>query len=149
MLAIFTTACILAVREGWKRKKRIPTQRYADGAQWPEVPIFREGGAVLTAKERARNNIPILATLLVGYVAPLCALLAPCRTKKRLPKIDRLFRARSYMLPIHRILKTRFQSIAPKKSCEFQKCPVVWHKTLVFKEKTAMPQIKCPTQSSV
>jgi hypothetical protein len=56
----------------------------------------------LAFKERARNNIPILAAffsalaaLLVGYVAPLCALLAPCRTKKRLPKIDRLFRARS------------------------------------------------------
>lgn len=50
MMAIVTTAYILAVREGWKRKKRVPAQRYADGAEWPEVSIFREGLAVLTAK---------------------------------------------------------------------------------------------------
>lgn len=50
MMAIVTTAYILAIREGWKRKKHIPTQHYADGSEWPEVSIFREGLALLTAK---------------------------------------------------------------------------------------------------
>lgn len=50
MMAIVTTAYILAIREGWKRRNRIPTQRYADGSVWPEVSIFREGLAILTAK---------------------------------------------------------------------------------------------------
>lgn len=50
MLAIVTTAYILAVREGWKRRKRIPLQQYKDGNETPEVSIFREGLAVLTAK---------------------------------------------------------------------------------------------------
>ncbi len=30
------------------------------------------------------------------------------------------------ILPIHRILKVRFQVFILKKSCDFQKCPVVW-----------------------
>jgi hypothetical protein len=50
MMAIVTTAYILAIREGLKRKNRIPTQHYSDGTEWPEVSIFREGLAVLTAK---------------------------------------------------------------------------------------------------
>lgn len=50
MMAIVTTAYILAIREGLKRKKQIPTQHYSDGTKWPEVSIFREGLAVLTAK---------------------------------------------------------------------------------------------------
>lgn len=50
MMAIVTTAYILAIQEGLKRKKRIPTQHYSDGSKWPEVSIFREGLAVLTAK---------------------------------------------------------------------------------------------------
>ncbi|MEQ1746986.1 MAG: hypothetical protein ABMA02_16260, partial [Saprospiraceae bacterium] len=50
MLAIVTTAYILAVREGWKRRKRIPLQQYKDGNETPEASIFREGLAVLTAK---------------------------------------------------------------------------------------------------
>ncbi|MBK6930270.1 MAG: transposase [Saprospirales bacterium] len=43
MMAIVTTAYILAIREGWKRRRRIPTQRYQDGSEAPEVSIFREG----------------------------------------------------------------------------------------------------------
>ena len=50
MMAIVTTAYILAIREGLKRKKRIPTQCYSNGSEWPEVSIFREGLAILTAK---------------------------------------------------------------------------------------------------
>ena len=50
MLAIVATAYILAIREGLKRKHSIPKNRYADGSQWPESSIFREGLAVLTAK---------------------------------------------------------------------------------------------------
>lgn len=50
MMAIVITAYILAIREGLKRKNRIPAQHYSDGAEWPEVSIFREGLAVLTAK---------------------------------------------------------------------------------------------------
>ena len=50
IMAIVTTAYILAIREGWKRRNSIPTQHYADGSEWPEVSIFREGLAILTAK---------------------------------------------------------------------------------------------------
>jgi hypothetical protein len=50
MMAIVTIAYTLAIREGWKRRDRIATQRYADGSRWPEVSIFREGLAILTAK---------------------------------------------------------------------------------------------------
>lgn len=50
MMAIATTAYTLAFREGWKRRNSIPKQHYADGSEWPEVSIFREGLAVLTAK---------------------------------------------------------------------------------------------------
>lgn len=50
MLAIVTTAYILAIREGWKRRRRIPPQHYKDGSETPEVSIFREGLAILTTK---------------------------------------------------------------------------------------------------
>jgi hypothetical protein len=50
MLAIVTTAYILAIREGWRRRKKIPQQQYKDGNETPEVSIFREGLAILTAK---------------------------------------------------------------------------------------------------
>lgn len=50
MFAIAATAYILAIREGHKRRKDIPTQRYADGTQCPEVSVFREGLAKLTAR---------------------------------------------------------------------------------------------------
>lgn len=50
MMAIVTTAYILALREGWKRQKEIPLKLYADGSQWPDVSIFREGLAWLTAQ---------------------------------------------------------------------------------------------------
>lgn len=50
MLAIVTIAYILSVREGWKRRRRIALQQYRDGTQTPEVSIFREGLAILTAK---------------------------------------------------------------------------------------------------
>ena len=50
MMAIVTTAYVLAIREGWKERKRIKTQVYKDGSEWPEVSIFREGLAILTAK---------------------------------------------------------------------------------------------------
>ena len=48
MLAIVAAAYILAIREGLRRKERIPKNRYADGSEWPEVSIFREGLAWLT-----------------------------------------------------------------------------------------------------
>lgn len=48
MFAILTTAYILALREGLKRKKKIPTNKYADGSEWPETSIFREGLSILT-----------------------------------------------------------------------------------------------------
>ena len=50
MLAIVATAYILAIREGHKRQKKIPVNRYEDGSEWPETSIFREGLAILTAK---------------------------------------------------------------------------------------------------
>ncbi len=50
LLAIVTCAYTLAIREGWKRRKRIAVQRYSDGTEAPEVSIFREGLAILTAK---------------------------------------------------------------------------------------------------
>lgn len=49
MFAILTTAYILAVREGLMRHEKIAKKRYADGSEWPETSIFREGLAVLTA----------------------------------------------------------------------------------------------------
>ena len=50
MMAIVTCAYTLAIREGWKRRGRIPLQQYRDGTETPEVSIFREGLAILTAK---------------------------------------------------------------------------------------------------
>lgn len=50
MMAIVATAYILAIREGHKRRDKIPTQVYADGTQTPEVSWFREGLAVLTTR---------------------------------------------------------------------------------------------------
>lgn len=50
MLAIVAAAYILAIREGWKRRKEIPIQQYKDGNETLEVSIFRAGLAVLTAK---------------------------------------------------------------------------------------------------
>jgi hypothetical protein len=50
MLAIVATTYIPTIREGTKRKHLIPKNRYADGGQWLETFIFREGLAVLTAK---------------------------------------------------------------------------------------------------
>lgn len=48
MFAIVTTAYVLAIREGIVREKKIPQNKYADGSEWPETSIFREGLAVLT-----------------------------------------------------------------------------------------------------
>lgn len=48
MLTIVTTAYILAIREGWRR--RIPTRQYKNGLKTPQTSIFREGLAILTAK---------------------------------------------------------------------------------------------------
>jgi hypothetical protein len=50
MMAIVTCAYTLAINEGWKRRRHIPVQHYRDGTETPEVSIFREGLAVLTAK---------------------------------------------------------------------------------------------------
>lgn len=50
MLAIVTTAYILAIREGQKRQKQIRVNRYKDGSEWPETSIFREGLSILTQK---------------------------------------------------------------------------------------------------
>ena len=50
MMAIVVTAYTLAIQEGWKRRKQIRAQLYADGSELPEVSIFREGLARLTAK---------------------------------------------------------------------------------------------------
>lgn len=50
MMAIVVTAYILAIGEGLKRQKTINMKRYADGAETPEVSIFREGLAILTSK---------------------------------------------------------------------------------------------------
>jgi Transposase DDE domain len=48
MFAIVTRAYILAIREGLKRQKTIPINKYADGSEWPETSIFREGLSFLT-----------------------------------------------------------------------------------------------------
>ena len=50
LLAIVATSYILAIREGYKRRKRIAINRYADGSQWSETSIFREGLAIITVK---------------------------------------------------------------------------------------------------
>lgn len=50
MMAIVTIAYTLAIREGWKHRNKIPTQRYKDGTQTPEVSIFRAGLAILILK---------------------------------------------------------------------------------------------------
>lgn len=50
MMAVVITAYILTIREGRKRRNRIPVQQYADGSLWPETSVFREGLAVLTTK---------------------------------------------------------------------------------------------------
>jgi DDE family transposase len=50
MMAIVATAYILAIRKGLKRRKQIKAQLYKDGSESPEVSIFREGLARLTAK---------------------------------------------------------------------------------------------------
>jgi len=50
LMAIAATAYILAIREGLKQQKKIPKQQYKDGSESPEVSIFRQGLAVLTAK---------------------------------------------------------------------------------------------------
>jgi hypothetical protein len=49
MFAIVTTAYVLAVREGIKRKKKIPMNKYADGSEWPQTSIFREGLTIITS----------------------------------------------------------------------------------------------------
>lgn len=49
LFAIVATSYILAIREGWSRRKQIPLNCYADGSQWPEVSIFRHGLAILTS----------------------------------------------------------------------------------------------------
>lgn len=48
MFAIVTTAYILAILEGWKRRKQISTKIYADKSEWPKDSIFRVGIAWLT-----------------------------------------------------------------------------------------------------
>lgn len=50
MMALATTAYILAIREGWRQRKRIATQVYRDGSQTPEISIFREGLSRLVHK---------------------------------------------------------------------------------------------------
>ena len=50
MFTIVATAYVLAIREGICRKAKIPTNRYADGSQWPQTSLFREGLAILTSK---------------------------------------------------------------------------------------------------
>lgn len=50
LLAIVITAYILAMKEGWARRKQINTNTFKDGSQWPETSIFREGLAILTPK---------------------------------------------------------------------------------------------------
>ena len=50
MLAIVATAYILAIMAGWKKRGRIPVQRYSDGSKTMEVSIFRAGLGILTAK---------------------------------------------------------------------------------------------------
>jgi hypothetical protein len=50
MMAIVTSAYILAVREGWKRRRQIPKQVYQNQPQTPQVSIFRKGLEILTAK---------------------------------------------------------------------------------------------------
>lgn len=50
LMAIMATAYVLAIREGWKRRKQIPTQYYNDGSQALEASIFRKGLAILTPK---------------------------------------------------------------------------------------------------
>ena len=50
MMAIVTTAYILAAREGWRRRRQIPPQRYKDGSATLEVSIFRKGLGILVAK---------------------------------------------------------------------------------------------------
>jgi hypothetical protein len=66
MLAIVTTAYILAIRAGWEQRKRIVKNKYKDGSQWPEVSIFREGLAVLT-------KICYRFTKFLGYVFRICS----------------------------------------------------------------------------
>jgi hypothetical protein len=50
MFAIVTTAYSLALLEGWKRRKKIPTKIYANESEWPKESIFRVGIAWLTNK---------------------------------------------------------------------------------------------------
>ncbi|MBK6931644.1 MAG: transposase [Saprospirales bacterium] len=83
MMAIVTTAYILAIREGWKRRRRIPTQRYQDGSEAP--------GSVHFQRRPGNPNLQ--------------------------------------MLSLYRVLILRFHDLIPKKSCDLQKCPVVWQTT--------------------
>jgi hypothetical protein len=50
LMAIFAMAYSLAIREGWKRRKRTPVNTYQDGTEYREVSIFRDGLAILTSK---------------------------------------------------------------------------------------------------
>ena len=52
LMALFTMAYSLAIREGWKRRDLTPLNHYKDGFKCRQVSIFRDGLAILTAKCR-------------------------------------------------------------------------------------------------
>ncbi|MDX1908935.1 MAG: transposase [Bacteroidia bacterium] len=52
MLALVATAYLIAVREGWKRKNKIPLKNYPNGTRWPACSIFRAGLAYLIEKSQ-------------------------------------------------------------------------------------------------
>ncbi|MEZ4773782.1 MAG: transposase [Bacteroidia bacterium] len=52
MMALVATAYLLALREGWRRKKKIPLKKYADGTRWPACSLFRAGLAYLIEKSQ-------------------------------------------------------------------------------------------------
>ncbi|MEZ4830053.1 MAG: hypothetical protein R3C61_27785 [Bacteroidia bacterium] len=52
LMALVATAYLLALREGWRRRKKIPLKKYADGTRWPACSLFRTGLAYLIEKSQ-------------------------------------------------------------------------------------------------
>ncbi len=62
LMGIFATAYILAVMEGYRRRRQISVQQYADGTEALEVSWFRHGLSFLTSRCFSLLNF-------IGYVA--------------------------------------------------------------------------------
>jgi len=73
MMALVAGAYLLAIREGWKRRKQISMQHYKDGSQTLEVSIFRKGLSIILPKcFRLGVFLKYLSTIFLPQNHPIC-----------------------------------------------------------------------------